>query len=300
MRRLTLIALLLLGAMTAGAQQDWLYTMQALNLYDGNAAAAGMYERNALHLRYRHQWLGTEGAPQTLQATWHTALGAKLGWGVRMNAERIGAFDRSQAVTHLAYRLQLRKSELRFALGGGVGYERLATDRMNILDADDAVLSGDLDQLDPLAQFAFMWRSKRLFIGAEVNQWFSSERSWGTVRTSGRTREALVMAGSMHALNNDWSLRPMLAARWSDAGAFLPEAQLGAWWRETFWFGAGYRWDAAAYGFAEYRYRGKIRLAYSFGVPVNTIANPSQHELMIGLLWGGNRRRTVASSTYFQ
>lgn len=296
-----MVSILFCGfAFAMSGQQDWLYSMQALNLYDGNAAAAGMYERNALHLRYRHMWLGVDGAPQTLQASWHNAVGQKLGVGARIQTERAGAFDRGTALVHLAYRLRLRKSELAFALGGGLRYEQLVSSRLEARDQEDPLFAGDLTQSAPLAQAAVMWRNKRFFIGAEFNRWLTASSTWGMLTTEGRYSEALLMAGSTHSLNANLALRPMLALRWSEAGAILPEAQIGAWWRQTLWLGFGRRLEAASYAFAEYRYRGKFRLAYSVGLASESIARRVNHEIMIGLLWGGGKRRSIGSSTYFQ
>lgn len=300
MKRAVLYFWLCFAALAAQAQQDWLYSMQALNLYDGNGAAAGMYERNAVHLRYRHMWMGVEGAPQTLQATWHNAIGSNLGVGARVQTERAGAFDRGTALAHLAYRLRLPKSELSFALGGGVRYEQLVSSRLDARDRDDPLFIGDLTQNAPLAQAALMWRGKRFFAGAEFSRGLTQADSWGQLSTDGRFSEALFMAGSKHQLNSDIALRPMLAVRWSEAGALLPEAQLGAWWRQTLWLGAGHRFEAATYAFAEYRYRGKFRLAYSVGLAAEHIAHRAHHEIMIGVLWGGRNKRSVSSSTYFQ
>lgn len=283
-------------------QQEWLYTMQALNLYDGNGAAAGMYERQAIHLRLRSQWLGMEGAPRTGQMSYHKTLGDRLAIGTRWMSEQIGAFDRSRALIHLGWRTRLGKGQLSFALGGGLGYERMLRERVDALHPDDPGLQGNLQQWTPLVSAAVLYRNENLFAGVELNRGLRGSSQWGLLSSSGPQQEVLLMLGSSHAMSPSWSIRPMLGLRYSDSGALLPELQAGAWYRNTLWFGGGYRLNSAAYAFAEFRIQRKYRIAYSFGWPTH-LQSPgmaAHHELMLGIFWGKVEQKNIQSFRYFQ
>ncbi len=301
MRKCLAIVLVALP-MWLSAQHEWVYTMQSFNLYDGIGAAAGMYEQSAVNLRMRSQWWGVEGAPRTGMVSYQTRLNDRLGLGVRTMTERIGAFDRTAAIAHLSWRTPLQNGELAFALGGGVLYEKLARERINALHTDDPVFIGAADQIAPVVNASAMYRNKRFFAGVELQHLLPRESTWGELTTSGKVTEATLLAGSMHQLNDDWSLRPMLALRYSLAGQLLPEVQAGLWYRQNLWFGGGYRHDVAAYGFAEYRIRGKYRFAYSFGWPTMqwSPVMAGNHELMLGLFWGKSRKKSLDSIRFFQ
>ncbi len=302
MKNTLIILVCLMAQLAVSAQQEWVYTMQSFNLYDGIGAAAGMYERSAVNLRMRAQWVGIEGAPQTGVVSYQTRLNDRLGFGVRTLAERIGAFDRTLAVAHLSWRTRLQKGELAFALGGGVAYEKLSPERVNALHTDDPLFTGRVDQVAPLLNASAMYRSERFFVGIEAQHLLQTQSNWGELTTDGKVSEVALLAGSTHNLNSDWAVRPMVALRYSTAGILLPEAQAGLWYRQNLWFGAGYRHAAASYAFAEYRIRGKYRFAYSFGWPV-TAWSPSMagnHEVMFGLFWGKSERKSLESIRYFQ
>ncbi len=283
-------------------QHEWVYTMQSFNVYDGVGAAAGMYDQSALNVRMRSQWLGVEGAPQTALASYQTRLNQRLGLGVRVMAEEIGAFNRNALVSHLSWRTRLAKGELAFALGGGVVYEKIARERINALHADDPVFTGANDQWAPLVNASVMYRNERFFIGVEAQHLLPRESTWGALTTAGKVTEVVALLGASVSLSEDWSLRPLAALRYNAAGALLPEVQAGMWYRQNFWFGGGYRYESAAYAFAEYRIRSRYRLAYSFGWPLMqwSPSMAGNHELMLGVFWGKTKLRTLESVRYFQ
>ena len=295
--RLSLLIIALIGTVELFAQQEWVYSMQALNLYDGNAAAAGMYERTSINLRYRSQFTSWEGAPQSMMLSVNGG-GQRLGLGLRVMNEEIGVFRRTAAVGHASYKLPTSKGELRFGLGGGVLIQ--ATNDITLGSADvaeDPSIAGLGNTTSPIIQAAIMFRNRRFFVGVEGNHLLPDDE----LNAPGTAREILAMAGSQHKLNQHWSLRPMLAARWSEPEALLPEAQLGVWYDQTLWLGAGHRLGADTYGFVEYRFRGKVRFGYSFGVSTAGGAGLGpNHELMIGYLTGGKRTRSMQSIRYFQ
>lgn len=286
------ILTILLFLIVSGAlgQQDWMYSMQSLNMYDGNAAAAGMYDRSSLNIRARNQWVGIDGAPNTQMISFHTPLkGKKLALGVRFMHDGIGAFNRTMGSVHVAYKLEMESSALSFALGGGAALEQLDVSKLNARDQED-FLSGNINQWTPLLEAAVLYRAKKYFVGGEIRHLLPSESTYGNIQTDGNSMEALIMAGATMEIAASWAFRPMAALRWNQQGQVLPEFQLGAWYTRTLWIGAGYRLKSSTYGFVEYRLKRKLRLGYSFGVPVQTVfsGQASTHEIMVGILFGKN------------
>ncbi len=300
MRLLILLYAIIVG-FESFAQQDWMYSMQTLNMYDGNAAAAGMYDRASLNLRTRNQWIGIDGAPNTQLLSFHTPIKDKpLAFGVRVMHEGIGVVDRSMAAVHLAYKLKLGEGELSFALGGGAAIDRLDLTELNALD-DETLLSSNVQQSSVLTEAAALYRNKRFFLGVEGRHLLKNQVDWNGFTTDGRTTELLAMAGANMDLNAQWSLRPLLAARYAANGRLLPEAQLGAWYSQTFWVGAGYRLESSAYAFAEFRIKRKYRIGYAFGMPTQawSVGQASTHEVMLGILFG-KPTTNLSSLRFFQ
>lgn len=290
-----LAIIFVLFSTVAFAQQEWVYTMQALNMYDGNAAAAGMYETGSINLRYRSQFTGIDGAPRTLMATGNGQVG-QVGVGMRIQMDAFGIFSRSTAVVHAAYAVKTGNGELRFGLGGGLSTVRLDNVVLpSPVAPEDPAVNAPMGERVPVVQGALMYRNQKFFLGAELNNAFANESVTGL----DTQREVLAMFGLQHKLNADWSLRPMLAARWNDSGNLLPEGQLGLWLKEMVWLGAGYRWDAEAYGFLEYRVKRKVRIAYSFGTSTSLSGLGANHEVMLGYIFPG-KNRSIQNIRYFQ
>ncbi|MFT4683026.1 MAG: type IX secretion system PorP/SprF family membrane protein [Flavobacteriales bacterium] len=287
MRKLLFFISMVLGV-ESDAQQDWMYSMQTLNLYDGNAAAAGMYDRAAVNLRTRNQWVGIEGAPNTQLLSFHAPIKDKpLAFGLRIMHEGIGILDRSMGVVHLAYKLKLGAGELSFALGGGIAIDLMDLEALNALD-DETILTSNVQQSTILTEGAALYRTKCFFLGVEGRHLLRNQVEWMELTTDGRATEVLAMAGATLGVRENWSLRPLVALRFSTTGQVLPEAQLGAWFKKTFWMGAGYRLESSAYAFAEYRIKRKYRIGYSFGMATQawSVGQASTHEIMLGILFG--------------
>ncbi|MDG1779552.1 MAG: PorP/SprF family type IX secretion system membrane protein [Flavobacteriales bacterium] len=283
------LVLFFLGfSLASFGQQDWVYSMQSLNLYDGNAAAAGMYDKSSLNIRARNQWVGVDGAPNTQMISFHAPLkNEKLALGVRFMHDGIGAFNRTMGAVHLAYKLQTSAGQLSFALGGGAAMEQLDVNKLKAEDEEE-FLMGNINQWTPLLEAAVLYRTKKSFVGGEVRHLLPNESTYGSIQSAGSKMEALAMAGTTVDIHSSWALRPVAGLRWNQQGQLLPEVQLGAWYVKTLWVGAGYRFNSSAYAFAECRLKRKFRLGYSFGVPVQTVfaGQASTHEVMVGMLFG--------------
>lgn len=298
-----LLIITLFTSICAGAQQEWVYNLSSLNFYEGVSAAAGMYGRPTLSLRHRQQWMGIEGAPQTQLIAFHMPLKNNLSFGTRLRHDRAGAFDQLSAVAHLGYTLHLEQSKLTFALGGGLSYDQFLADQLNALHSDDpALVGGNAIQYRPLVNASMMYRTQKWFVGIEAQRILSQKSNWNGLQTAGEVPEAFLLGGVDIAIADKWALRPMAAVRASASQQLLPELQLGAWYNKVLWVGAGYRWNAAAYGFIEYRFLKKYRVAYSFGVPVQAWqpAQSGSHEIMLSMSWGGSPTTRTQSLRYFQ
>ncbi|MFM1931377.1 MAG: hypothetical protein RL226_680 [Bacteroidota bacterium] len=301
MKRL-LTLFLTLASLVLNAQQEWVYNLSGLNFYEGISAAAGMYGKPSVSMRYRTQWLGVEGAPQTAMLAFHSPLHKNIGFGLRVKQDRAGAFNQLGALAHVSYTLKMRSSELRFALGGGMSNDRLLVDQMNPQHAEDpVVVAGNLQQWRPLLSASAMYRTNTWFLGAEAQRVLSQKSTWNGIQTNGEVPELLALGGFQLALSDDWSLRPLAAIRASLGGWWVPEVQLGAWYKNVLWFGSGLRYQASAYAFVEYRVMRKVRIAYSFGWPVMSWspAQSGTHEIMLSYAWGGKSVNQTRSTRFF-
>jgi len=85
-----------------------------------NPGFAGSPEYLSVRLLYRDQWLGIDGAPTTQSLTIHTPLSTKIGVGLSVINDVIGATGSTTVNASYAYRLQFAEGTLSIGLQGGV------------------------------------------------------------------------------------------------------------------------------------------------------------------------------------
>lgn len=114
-----LLPLTLLG------QQDIILTNYNFNPMFFNPAVAGATGEGAgsAVLNYRNQWMGLDGAPQTLMIGGEVNLFSdRVGLGLNLTRETVGINNRIDLTTNYTYRIELEDSYLAFGLRAGLHF----------------------------------------------------------------------------------------------------------------------------------------------------------------------------------
>lgn len=102
-----ILALCLLSALSqiGFTQQDPMYTKYMFNSLAYNPAVAGSPDFMSIRALYRDQWLGLEGGPRTQSFSIHTPIKERIGIGLSMVNDDIGATGSTNASLIYAYRI---------------------------------------------------------------------------------------------------------------------------------------------------------------------------------------------------
>jgi len=158
------------------AQQEWGYTQYLFNLYDINSAYAGNHGAGSFGhgagsfgVRYRSQWIGMAGAPETQYISFHSPLaGEKAGLGVKVLNENIGARSLTSAKVSGAYKLRFNQAALSFGLAGGVMRQGVDVNSIKAYDQNDVQLQNLPDQtLTPTIDASVFFNTNRFYAGIE-------------------------------------------------------------------------------------------------------------------------------------
>lgn len=296
----TSLLILLFLPFLASGQQLTSTSLVGQNLFDINPAAAGMYGRSAVTIRHRAQWGGFEGAPSWSFLSFHTPINQQLALGFRVHQEEIAAFKSLNASGGLAWKTPLRRGQLAFALEAGM--QRLEIDQNALIarDGNDAWLFTNQNNQSLFnMQFGVLYRSKKAFLGASVQQLVPS--SWGFIDDAEGTQvmHVHVHGGTKIPLNARLELRPNVNLRFVPESFFHPEAQIGLNLDQRFTLGGGYRWSGDAYAMAEVQIKKSYRLAYLYEMSTGPLAalHNGTHELFIGILFGKLKSSSIKSFT---
>src|SRR5690554_5442539 len=139
-----LFVLLLLASMfylvpEVQAQQDSQYTQYMYNTVSFNPAYAGSRGSLSMLGLYRNQWVGLDGAPETLNFSAHSPIGVQgVGLGLGFTSDKIGPSSESILTTDFSYTVQMAEElKLSFGLKGGMSIWSLDPNKLNIYDPND-------------------------------------------------------------------------------------------------------------------------------------------------------------------
>ncbi len=124
-KTIKLIFGLILVALVVGilpAQHSGMLSQYMFNGLVINPAYAGSQGDLTVNLNYRNQWTGFKGAPISQVASIHSSIKRKpISLGGMVFREQSGLSSDLQVISMAAYKLKLKKGDIQFGLGGGVG-----------------------------------------------------------------------------------------------------------------------------------------------------------------------------------
>ena len=158
MRKLTLLFIVLSALASARAQQLPVRATAMMNPFQDHAAAAGVVGCMDLHMGFRNQWSGIDGAPQTAFVNLHGQAAGQNndfhGFGIRVEDDAAGAWGYTSVNAAYAYNLRL-SSGARLAAGISAGFfqHRLEFSRLDMPEvqvANDPAVFGDQQFIVPI------------------------------------------------------------------------------------------------------------------------------------------------------
>ena len=137
MRRATLFFFSLLvfsGINSLYAQQEPMYTKYMFNSMATNPGYAGSFEFMSVRTLHRQQWIGIEGGPLTQTFTIHTPYKDRVGLGLSVANDQIGATGTTLVNGVYAYKIPFGKGNLAIGLQAGVMNWRADFSRLKYKD----------------------------------------------------------------------------------------------------------------------------------------------------------------------
>ncbi|MFM9985857.1 MAG: type IX secretion system membrane protein PorP/SprF [Flavobacteriales bacterium] len=290
-----LIALLFFSSRSL-AQQEWSYSQYLFNLYDINSAYAGNHNASSFGLRYRSQWIGSEGAPVTQQISWHAPVAkGKIGLGIRFNNESIGLRNQQLALISAAYKLQLNKSTLSFGVAGGGIRQTFKSDDALARNPEDVVLQNRNNAMVPVINFALFFNSDRFYAGAESSR-INKKKFYSEEDLLSRLYYNInVTAGYMIKRENDNMLQFGGLLKLSEGNIWQAELNVLYLKNNKFWFGGGYRYQHGVIVTACLNITPQWRFGLSYDLPfmATTLQQSGSAEAFLGFNLKGTSAKSI-------
>ena len=274
-RPLLALALALVLAVTAQAQQLPQFSLYSMNANIYNPAVAGMEDFLQARAGYRQQNTGISDGPGTLYVNVHGALNQK-----DLNKEELGALpmrgassirfkedDAPRKIRHglggffindkagqfiansgaVSYAIHLpvgRRYYVSFGAQGGLQFLKQNADYQNLRDGQsgDAALSTRTLTL-PQIGLGGMFYSDKFYVGVGIQQLTQSKIKFGDQSLSTGQKQNThyyLNAGYRIKVGEDFDVIPQLLGKYTAKG-FTVDPQVKVRYQQAFWVGAGYR-----------------------------------------------------------
>jgi type IX secretion system PorP/SprF family membrane protein len=309
----------------AYAQQDAQFSQYNFNGLYINPAYAGYKQDIYLNAFYRSQWTGLEGAPQTFTLAADGSVNdTKVGLGLLLTNDRIGAQSSIAVYGNYAYRLQIgynENSRLAFGIGAGFVQNGLDGAKLHAAQAgDNYIPTGNQTVILPDARLGALYTNDRFFAGISVDNVLSRIANGikdKSVVTPVPVPHLYLTAGALFNINDQTKLKPSFLIKDDFKGPTSLDLNLFTLLGERIWIGGSYRTAIPLYkkpylqsglqksnsviGIIEVFATEKLRIGYAFDYSLTPLRNYSfgSHELSIGIYLQRGRLEPVSNKCYF-
>jgi type IX secretion system PorP/SprF family membrane protein len=311
---LVLATLLFFAVSPVKAQYDAMFTQYMFNEMFINPAYTGSREAMSATLLHRQQWVSFPGRPVTTSFSLHGPLMEnKMGVGLSVLTEKVGALTRNLVYGSYAYRLKVHEGGT-LAMGLMAGMENQVNRFSTLRLSDDAGAPSDPqffatpNLLAPNFGMGIYYNTKTLYAGLSVPRLLDNEiylnpvgsREIKVVRLDPGRFTYYLTVGNVFKLTDDLKLRTtgMLKAV-KDVPAQL-DLTVSALINEMIWAGLAYRTNSSLAALIGLQANKQLLVTYSYDYGLNKIQKYSlgSHEIAINYLFAFKGRQ-IATPRYF-
>ena len=286
MKKLTIIAVLLLALQTYG-QQDPQYTQYMYNMNIINPAYAGSRENLSFGLLYRNQWTAIDGGPETGTFFGHSPIGNNLGLGLSVIADQIGPVKETNTYVDVSYTLKLGGAHrLAFGVKAGATFHdiNLTSSNVSVIDQNDPFFGIGINETTPNFGAGFFYYTDNYYLSLSVPNFLSSVHLDANGNKIGsETQHYFLTGGYVFNVSPNTELKPsfMLKSAFDAPSSF--DINLNARFFKKFEIGASYRVDDSFSGLVNFAVTPSIRLGYAYDAISSDIKAyaPASHEVML-------------------
>ena len=307
MKRSLYIVVLMLSQLTFG-QQDSQYTQYMYNTQTINPGYAGSRGMLSLTGLYRSQWVGFNGAPETLNFSLNTPVSERVGLGLSFYTDDIGISKEDNIAADFSYTIPLnnRGTHLAFGLKAGLNILDVDFSKLNPNNPNDPSFdnSNNIEgQISPvIGAGLYLTHKERWYLGLSAPSILNTEHyDDATISTANERVHLYLIGGYVVDLSHSWKFKPALLIK-SVAGSPLGvDLSANFWYNERLTLGAAYRLDSSVSGLFGFQITDGIMLGYAYDYDITDIAAYAQgsHEFFLRFEIGGRRSNGVINPRFF-
>ncbi len=288
-----------------------MYSQYMFNMLAVNPAYAGSREIISVTALGRRQWVGIEGAPESMTLSADMPIRNKdLGLGFQLFNDRLGITKNTGGFVSLAYRLRMRRSILAFGMQGGIEVFRASLSSVKTFNPNnpnpsqpavsDPAFSADIVEVLPNVGAGVYYSNDRFYLGFSVphllhNNLDRIERSTLSRGRATQYNHLFLTTGAVFPVSDQVKLKPSLLVKGVKGAPIQADINTNVWFRETVALGVSYRTERAMVGMAEVQFNQQFRLGYAYDWAFSRLGryHGGTHEIMLRYEFGREKDKMI-------
>lgn len=280
-----LILGLLLSKFNANAQQGAQYTQYMYNTSVINPAYVGTREAISVTGLNRTQWVGIDGAPNTMNLSVSAPISEKIGLGASVIYDRVGPSNETLLGTDLSYNVRVNYEYwLFFGLKASAAILNIDYTKLSQYNPNDLVFQNNIHDISPNIGAGIYLMSENSYVGISapilIDTRDFDERKDIVAR---RRIHYYGMAGHVFEMSDNIKFKPTVLADYVSGNALQINLSANFLFYNKFTLGAAYRWNAAVSVLAGLQLTKGLFVGYTYDDDTTKLGkyNSGSHELFL-------------------
>lgn len=289
------------------AQQQSQFTQYMFNTNAVNPAYAGSRGTVSALSLYRMQWVGFEGAPNTIMFNINSPfLNDKIGAGITIINEKVGPIKQTGIFSDFVFKIAMKKSSLSFGLKAGADIFQANFSSINTVVSDDVQFQSDISSaLLPNFGFGLYYKTEKYYFGISAPKLVQNKVDIATGNSSLTQLEVnkihyYLIGGYVMNVNPFVKFKPTVQVKFAYGAPVSIDANASFLFYEKLWLGAMLRPGDAVGALLQYQFTPQFRVGYSYDFTVSELRkyNNGTHEIMLGYDFNSGKEK-IRSPRYF-
>ena len=304
MKKIITIIAVILFTVSAKAQQDPQYTQYMYNMNIINPAYAGSYDALSLNFLGRTQWVGIDGAPQTLTLGAHSPVGKNVGLGLSVIVDKIGPVQEQNLYGDFSYTLNVSENaKLALGIKAGFTFFNICLPCLNTTDPNDAAfINQNANRVLPNVGAGVFYYTDKFYAGLSVPnllETFHFEKTGGQITRASERKHYFLTSGYVFDLDQDIKLKPSIMVKAAEGAPLSVDFSGNVLFNEKFELGLSYRLDESVSALVNVRARDNLRIGYAYDYTLTNLGNFNSGSHEIFLLFNFDFERNKIKSPRF-
>lgn len=282
--KIVLCCYLLLKISTVSAQQAPQYTQYMYNtaVLNSGYSSRGILEATLLH---RSQWVGIDGAPETQSLSVQGRLRERIGLGLTVINDNIGASNNLDANGTFSYSIPTGyTTKLSLGINAGIDILKVDWSKGTFEDDQDPIFADNVNKMRPVFGAGAYFHGDRWYVGVSTHNFLNSQiYSDNEEEVTDRKTQYYLMAGYVLHLSDNLKFKPAVLTKHVSGAPITVDVSGNFLIKETLALGLAYRYNDAISALAGVHIAKSFFLGYSYDYSITGLQsyNDGSHEIIL-------------------